>query len=181
MGSSPHARGTRLPIDGGEMLNGIIPACAGNTFDEFSECVGSWDHPRMRGEHSAQEKFDSTTGGSSPHARGTRTKTDEYAHNAGIIPACAGNTFRIRGERGAGRDHPRMRGEHFVQRFIIPPASGSSPHARGTLRGRISDSRTCGIIPACAGNTERRRVRHFQHPDHPRMRGEHFASKTASR
>ena len=92
--------------------------------------------------------------GSSPHARGARSRT-------ACRPCCS-------------RDHPRMRGEHLTEdeaaelaERIIPACAGStinpltlvlfspgsSPHARGARPSRL---RSC---PACQ--------------DHPRMRGEH--------
>ncbi len=195
-GSSPHARGTpvhnpyRIPSQPvhprmrGEHARTIsrtcnrrrfIPACAGNTY-----------LPRYLAAASA---------GSSPHARGTRP---QYCHNfdtVGFIPACAGNTRLVRccsgyycgsspHARGTqyGRSshrtddsvHPRMRGEHQVQRLggtiqprFIPACAGntlaeysldgshygSSPHARGTPLG-ILDSLLISSV-------------------HPRMRGEH--------
>ena len=52
-GSSPLARGT-LP-SGSEMNDdpGIIPACAGNTLQPSNARRRGWDHPRLRGEHTA--------------------------------------------------------------------------------------------------------------------------------
>ena len=52
-----------------------------------------WDHPRMRGEHLYGAKLNGVVLGSSPHARGTLFKHRPGAATAGIIPACAGNTF----------------------------------------------------------------------------------------
>ena len=50
-GSSPRARGTRLPPPAGPLGRGIIPACAGNTSESTSTAPRSRDHPRVRGEH----------------------------------------------------------------------------------------------------------------------------------
>ena len=50
---------------------------------------------------------------------------------------------------------------------------GSSPHAWGTPGLRDSNAKMYGIIPACAGNTLRRRLQVGDIRDHPRMRGEH--------
>ena len=54
-GSSPHARGTRLPCVIAFIMPGIIPACAGNTTAFDGESGMSEDHPRMRGEHDLHE------------------------------------------------------------------------------------------------------------------------------
>ena len=50
-GSSPHARGAPGLAFGLAKELGIIPACAGSTTTRTSSATTSWDHPRMRGEH----------------------------------------------------------------------------------------------------------------------------------
>ena len=66
-----------------------------------------------------------------------------------------------------------MRGEHYECALSHSNATGSSPHARGTLLVCGPVIKSGGIIPACAGNTKHGLCdyRHFW--DHPRMRGEH--------
>ena len=72
IGSSPHARGTRLQDSGRKWCGRFIPACAGNTSSVSAQSSPRAVHPRMRGEHAvSQERFDDVNG-SSPHARGTR-------------------------------------------------------------------------------------------------------------
>ena len=93
---------------------------------------------------------------------------------SGIIPACAGNTFRTHNKHLGTRDHPRMRGEHFSPYSTTVTETGSSPHARGTLYAHVDKVEGAGIIPACAGNTSRRRDCRRPCRDHPRMRGEHI-------
>ena len=172
-GSSPHARGTLDVECGGQRLHGIIPACAGNTRQPAGTTPRSWDHPRMRGEHTPVGWKDAEPLGSSPHARGTQPIPYERYRHGGIIPACAGNTCRGSSPKGAERDHPRMRGEHIYAVPRLPDGLGSSPHARGTLCVMRRNLSRSGIIPACAGNTPRfyRCARIAR--DHPRMRGEH--------
>ena len=152
-GSSPHARGTlafRVQLD---KRLGIIPACAGNTRRIGVRSSNTWDHPRMRGEHEIDGHVVCRHMGSSPHARGTRPRSDCPAVRAGIIPACAGNTdYGCVGYAIVG-DHPRMRGEHLSPARMISDEMGSSPHARGTRLQGPPAVRTAGIIPACAGNT----------------------------
>ena len=67
-----------------------------------------------------------------------------------------------------------MRGEHGLRHWPAAPHTGSSPHARGTHTCRSHRGSTRRIIPACAGNTLRRRSSRPSRRDHPRMRGEHF-------
>ena len=95
LGSSPHARGTRYSASVEASGHGIIPACAGNTHSLNRPTRSSGDHPRMRGEHTNIEIDDAHRAGSSPHARGTPNPIIIYARCIGIIPACAGNTYRL--------------------------------------------------------------------------------------
>ena len=155
-GSSPHARGTpplSLPTS---WLMGIIPACAGNTPTIRPWSARWWDHPRMRGEHAEPILRQLRTAGSSPHARGTPAAAGRYFRRRGIIPACAGNTRLVLGERAGLGDHPRMRGEHALWPCAASATAGSSPHARGTRSVRGGMCPLSGIIPACAGNTSQR-------------------------
>ena len=113
-GSSPHARGT---LDAGaDQYRSwrIIPACAGNTSGVRRLGLVMADHPRMRGEHALVRRIVTGTTGSSPHARGTRRTEMGLPVGMRIIPACAGNTWRMRAWMATAADHPRMRGEHSV-------------------------------------------------------------------
>ena len=153
VGSSPHARGTRIRDMQVGGLTGIIPACAGNTGVERIDATVERDHPRMRGEHQPDVAPVVHEQGSSPHARGTHRHTLKPQRFRGIIPACAGNTRVYPMVSRGSRDHPRMRGEHLVCSRHCTIRTGSSPHARGTPGMSEGDSSTLGIIPACAGNT----------------------------
>ena len=133
-GSSPHARGTLAHVVGGGGTRGIIPACAGNTSGRYRSSTSTWDHPRMRGEHPVSQRGRHHRQGSSPHARGTRRAVRCHFQPGGIIPACAGNTTASPRSTTRTRDHPRMRGEHDGGEVLPALDSGSSPHARGTLR-----------------------------------------------
>ena len=53
------------------------------------------------------------------------------------------------------------------------PYQGSSPLARGAHRLRGRGGLTLGIIPACAGSTDRTIRKWLDDGDHPRLRGEH--------
>ena len=70
-GSSPHARGTREPVPGGDHPNRFIPACAGNARLSADRQGRPSVHPRMRGERNVIGGFSGSGVGSSPHARGT--------------------------------------------------------------------------------------------------------------
>ena len=137
----------------GEYSVGIIPAYAGNTsLARLSSCSRR-DHPRVCGEHTREELHIAAQQGSSPRMRGTHDGRKSFYGKAGIIPAYAGNTYN-RGRCGTGdRDHPRVCGEHLLQRALHCAFHGSSPRMRGTLRWCVSPLLPTGIIPAYAGNT----------------------------
>ena len=118
-GSSPHARGAPWALVIAGVLMGIIPACAGSTGRICSSLESAWDHPRMRGEHSAACSNFLLQQGSSPHARGAQGHGRRLRARGGIIPACAGST--------AGAAIGYLLGH------------GSSPHARG------AHLNTCGF------------------------------------
>ena len=127
----------------------------------------------MRGEHRTVMRSMYSVVGSSPHARGAREHAPAVIAGRGIIPACAGSTSVTNAYGRCKRDHPRMRGEHFMASLFTALSQGSSPHARGALAADAFDSRHVGIIPACAGSTLSRGCMRLSARDHPRMRGEH--------
>ena len=169
-------RGTRFNQKTPFILEGIIPAYAGNTVGmrsknaytldhprvcgEHSNCP-TWslkhfgDHPRVCGEHHMTSIMVHLNWGSSPRMRGTPTNNNTSSIVAGIIPAYAGNTCEERRRCGQDRDHPRVCGEHDVCNSGLAVNQGSSPRMRGTLCGVPRDTTTRGIIPAYAGNTYR--------------------------
>ena len=112
--------------------------------------------------------------GSSPHARGARGTSWLVASAPGIIPACAGSTCPLPSRRSSCWDHPRMRGEHWLDPYVALGYWGSSPHARGARPFVDADAQARGIIPACAGSTLIAGAGMLAWRDHPRMRGEHL-------
>ena len=93
------------------------------------------------------------------------------------------------------RDHPRIRGEHFLRgpglrpaRWIIPAYAGSTPTFTGLLlseqdhpriRGEHIDTDRPGAAgtgssPHTRGAPDNERNRRINDMDHPRIRGEHF-------
>ena len=112
LGSSPLARGTPGPGATWQLLQGLIPARAGNTVCAFFRRRDCRAHPRSRGEHLQILDIASRMMGSSPLARGTQQKTHPGRGGSGLIPARAGNTGLIPGGQPGGGAHPRSRGEH---------------------------------------------------------------------
>ena len=172
-GSSPLSRGIHLLLAFRECSVGIIPALAGNTRLKPDSRQNAKDHPRSRGEYAGLVGDVSCESGSSPLSRGILPNIQSIHHKIGIIPALAGNTFRLRPLLVCTADHPRSRGEYGGRKDINPPGAGSSPLSRGILGSGLKVSETVGIIPALAGNTSRALQEHHCRQDHPRSRGEY--------
>src|SRR5690606_20181948 len=131
-------------------------------------------HPRIRGEHIANEGNPTIQGGSSPHTRGTRKESARAGRprccssphtrrtlgaaiarrlDLRFIPAYARNTRRRTRRPKSPSVHPRIRGEHPIFVRTSRLRSGSSPHTRGTRHGAVRRRHRQRFIPAYAGNT----------------------------
>ena len=138
-GSSPRVRGT--PVSGGGVAGErrFIPACAGNTHQRYGP-IGQCS-------------------GSSPRVRGTLDGGGHPDHGDRFIPACAGNTGDSWPPLPRSPVHPRVCGEHDIERVA-----------------------TVGVdrfIPACAGNTAHANSACQCWPVHPRVCGEHSRRQPA--
>ena len=176
-GSSPRTRGAPTSSTRLSFRPRIIPAYAGSTSTAPRSSRSSWDHPRVRGEHTPWMVCPLYAAGSSPRTRGAPVDRAVVPARTGIIPAYAGSTFGLREQDQADRDHPRVRGEHHLEPPHVFCLPGSSPRTRGA---HIEDSdlvRCEGIIPAYAGSTCVARGRGSRRRDHPRVRGEHCGRK----
>ena len=172
-GSSPHARGPPQQCLPHEWPSRIIPACAGSTSSWCSMSSAAEDHPRMRGVHHGRDVIFFNRVGSSPHARGPPVSAPGALSRRRIIPACAGSTSCFTERIPYGEDHPRMRGVHWRNLFLVQDRRGSSPHARGPLKVATFCEVGSRIIPACAGSTGTDESPEWTIEDHPRMRGVH--------
>ena len=114
VGSSPLARGAPIAMRRWADNWRIIPARAGSTMPFANAHAQNWDHPRSRGEHAADEFYDSLMRGSSPLARGAHLVQAGTAGAGGIIPARAGSTSSTSSCSALALDHPRSRGEHTI-------------------------------------------------------------------
>ena len=137
-------------------------------------------HPRSRGEHPSPLHSAAHTPGSSPLARGTLDTHQRRHLRAGLIPARAGNTSGDPVCAHGSWAHPRSRGEHSDGPIAHVLREGSSPLARGTLRGLTVEDGARGLIPARAGNTTRGEGPNPHPGAHPRSRGEHVRVPYAS-
>ena len=166
-------RGTLVFLPYWLVLLGIIPAYAGNTGTVLRLVCGRRDHPRVCGEHIETIAVAVAVMGSSPRMRGTHGGFQIRPWVDGIIPAYAGNTWRVVRSVGMCRDHPRVCGEHINPVLVMFCLTGSSPRMRGTLLLNALDSKASRIIPAYAGNTSSPFPRLRRSRDHPRVCGEH--------
>ena len=128
----------------------------------------------MHGEHSKGSGSFGGVEGSSPYARGARSKARATAATIGIIPVCTGSTRPAPMAGRAEWDHPRMHGEHSTTPGRRLPETGSSPYARGAPSGTQPALSGPGIIPVCTGSTHLRSFALSSPRDHPRMHGEHY-------
>ena len=90
-----------------------------------------------------------------------------------LIPARAGNTTRASPSLVPSSAHPRSRGEHQLLDLCRSRNYGSSPLARGTLRGYHLPVGNGRLIPARAGNTVSLPRLRGRYPAHPRSHREH--------
>ena len=172
-GSSPLARGTRRYPRLPGHVQGLIPARAGNT--QIQRPGGQFHraHPRSRGEHGGAAAGFARPQGSSPLARGTRLVFLMVRSIGGLIPARAGNTTNSSRWTIPAGAHPRSRGEHTRNLYSEDFEAGSSPLARGTPEGCLTEHGFLGLIPARAGNTFIPEPEPYRAGAHPRSRGEH--------
>ena len=170
-GSSPLARGLRVPNSRRTQVRRIIPARAGFTCWPSARARWRWDHPRSRGVYARPRPAGRRAGGSSPLARGLPVHWYAPDWPTGIIPARAGFTGRGRPSAGRPGDHPRSRGVYGYEGWRERNRRGSSPLARGLLRSRSCAVSAPRIIPARAGFTGPTGAPTPWRRDHPRSRG----------
>ena len=130
-GSSPRVRG---PAPGHRRLHspdGIIPACAGTREHVGHPHGDDRDHPRVCGDQAAECAGAPMPWGSSPRVRGPGRGKQLQGIRKGIIPACAGTSYRRVHLTMGGRDHPRVCGDQFPGGADVPSHLGSSPRVRG--------------------------------------------------
>ena len=152
MGSPPRVRGTGLALRALWPLDGITPACAGNSPMPFPKRGASSDHPRVCGEQIFSPLLKTEYGGSPPRVRGTANATPDIG--------------------AVLKDHPRVCGEQPDERITGRRLKGSPPRVRGTVPAPDFIRLRYGITPACAGNRAAQQGAHPPPVYHPRVCGE---------
>ena len=130
------------------------------------------DHPRLRGENMEAMESRFSQVGSSPLTRGKLYQVNIKSNSKRIIPAYAGKTLIVMIRQVCRQDHPRLRGENWLEPEPVQTGEGSSPLTRGKLPFHMVDVKDLRIIPAYAGKTFLKRLDWRTKKDHPRLRGE---------
>ena len=138
-GSSPHAWGTGISRKHAKIIRRFIPTCVGNWERSFSVHVAVPVHPHMRGELFAD-------------APRVSQSAPRVSRRAWFIPTCVGNCRHRRKSNSESPVHPHMRGELLNSSFNRGSSGGSSPHAWGTVAGRLPLTCSHRFIPTCVGN-----------------------------
>ena len=107
--------------------------------------------PRIRGTNLNPIHRGMKMPGSSPHTRDKLINRFKLSTRPGIIPAYAGQIFRIPLHERIKWDHPRIRGTNMAKLLKLDNKTGSSPHTRDKLKTLCVFSHPLGIIPAYAG------------------------------
>ena len=119
VGSSPRVRGKLPPMLRRLLARGLIPACAGKTWNHSQIRCMTRAHPRVCGENIETFGGAATLSGSSPRVRGKLNYGNVRTFVAGLIPACAGKTLgklAISPRNGA---HPRVCGENTERSGVL--------------------------------------------------------------
>ena len=110
-GSSPRVRGRLSFRTLPRGLQGLIPACAGQTRIHRTLLSGCRAHPRVCGADDVRRR--------------------ELTGWRGLIPACAGQTVSPWAMSGSLRAHPRVCGADDNAMTAVKGTAGSSPRVRG--------------------------------------------------
>ena len=154
LGLSPRVRGNRGSMGQLHLVQGPIPACAGQPSVVTPRERRYRAYPRVCGATMATAAFQWCRGGLSPRVRGNPDDAQELTRGSGPIPACAGQPWlRCAGFRGGGA-YPRVCGATAWQSRLQLSEPGLSPRVRGNREGRIIALYGLGPIPACAGQPQ---------------------------
>ena len=111
--------------------------------------------------------------GSPPLTRGPPPSHPPAGRTMRITPAHAGTTNPVNRLQSHASDHPRSRGDHFLEACLFSAMRGSPPLTRGPRPHRIPPPCPRRITPAHAGTTYIGSMGLCRLKDHPRSRGDH--------
>ena len=152
-GASPRLRGKLLAQLGTKSSRRCIPAPAGETDRGPRPRPLSTVHPRACGGNEANDDTKSADIGASPRLRGKHVLRRPRRGSGRCIPAPAGETLDVLGERIRLRVHPRACGGNASPNPRRAGAGGASPRLRGKRKQHPNRTGRCRCIPAPAGET----------------------------
>ena len=155
LGSSPRVRSRPATLHSEVAYHGIISACAEQTLLRVFISALSKDHLRVCGADRGVFLIVSFGLGSSPRVRSRREPDARAEIVAGIISACAEQTFHGVRPVLPNRDHLRVCGADLPSIVCHLLTLGSSPRVRSRLDSPPPLSSAGGIISACAEQTGR--------------------------
>ena len=171
LGSSPRVRSRPLLAHVRPPPVGIISACAEQTRSIESRSLGARDHLRVCGADANRLSGRHRAPGSSPRVRSRHFQRARPRRIAGIISACAEQTWGLRKRRRVTWDHLRVCGADAVLVAVVASVAGSSPRVRSRQTPLCDADTLIGIISACAEQTRGRRRRRKSTGDHLRVCG----------
>ena len=167
-GPSPRVRGNQALALFFFLLEGTIPAGAGEPHDVRFPAVDEGDHPRGCGGTVTPCQLPAPAWGPSPRVRGNLKAMGNEGEATGTIPAGAGEPPQDRRTPSRQRDHPRGCGGTARHGVEDAPLEGPSPRVRGNRHPDRPDNRRTGTIPAGAGEPTGNALTQALAGDHPR-------------
>ena len=150
-GLSPRVRGNLNQSSVRRIIQGSIPACAGEPSVPLSPTHPPLVYPRVCGGTAGAVYAEHNGQGLSPRVRGNRGGGRAGLVGKGSIPACAGEPLPYRPQEANYEVYPRVCGGTVCLPTIAIELRGLSPRVRGNLvdvGGLVQRPRS---IPACAG------------------------------
>ena len=170
-GLSPRVRGS-LRTDGHRrVLQGSIPACAGEPHPGTGEAVTVKVYPRVCGGAATKAMRSGRISGLSPRVRGSPPRPGRTPGRAGSIPACAGEPQRASLVGKHGQVYPRVCGGAYGRPPVPASIAGLSPRVRGSRNPPVGPSWPSRSIPACAGEPRPPQPRRERGRVYPRVCG----------
>ena len=161
--------------------SGSIPACAGETARRAPRKSGPRVHPRVCGGNRYVVGEAGPETGPSPRVRGKRRLAHRIGVRSGSIPACAGETGCAIRHASVPRSIPACAGGNVCWKPGCPTPDGPSPRVRGKQHRAAAKVTGSGSIPACAGETGKRRLTGHAKAVHPRVCGGNYFLVATSR
>ena len=179
-GPSPHAWGQPWRATKRCRWPRTIPTRVGTTVGRRAPCRPVPDHPHTRGDNALLFAQTNSLTGPSPHAWGQLRR----CHNCGklqrTIPTRVGTTYKHKGWKAIGADHPHTRGDNGGANGRTALKNGPSPHAWGQLTRRRWPRASRRTIPTRVGTTNDGIQPKDLLTDHPHTRGDNQTLPTES-